>query len=106
MRVQTWLALILGVGLLSLCLASPARAHILYMTVMDNQDGSVTVEGMYSTGGVAAATPVRLEDAQGKVLFKGQTDEEGALTFDKPGKPYTIIMDAGPGHTATEKGPK
>lgn len=82
-------------------------AHTLFMTVEDNEDGTVTVQGMFSTGAIAARVEVRLEDEKGKVLWKGKTDNYGECTFKKPGVPYTIIMDfgPGPGHQAREEGP-
>lgn len=83
-----------------------AWAHTLFMTVTDNGDGSVTVEGMYSTGTEAARTPLRLEDAAGAVLWQGRTDASGACTFLKPDKPYRIVLDGGPGHVAEEDGPR
>ena len=93
--------------ILVLALNSQAMAHTLYMTVEDNEDETVTVQGMFSTGAVAAKVEVRLEDEKGKVLWKGKTDEYGECTFKKPGVPYTIIMDfgPGPGHQAREEGP-
>jgi hypothetical protein len=93
--------------ILVLALNSQAFAHTLFMTVEDNEDGTVTVQGMFSTGAVAASVEVRLEDEKGKVLWKGKTDADGECTFRKPGVPYTIIMDfgPGPGHQAREEGP-
>jgi hypothetical protein len=44
------------------------------MTVEDNEDGSVTARGMFSTGAIAARVEVRLEDEKGKVLWKGKAD--------------------------------
>ena len=92
---------------LALFLNSQAFAHTLYMTLEDNEDGTVTVQGMFSTGAIAARVEVRLEDEKGKVLWKGKTDADGECTFKKPGVPYTIIMDfgPGPGHQAREEGP-
>ncbi len=92
---------------LPLILNSHAFAHTLYMTVEDNEDGSVTIQGMFSTGATGAGIEVRLEDENGKVLWKGKTDDDGECTFKKPGVPYTIIMDfgPGPGHQAREEGP-
>ena len=92
---------------LALILNSQAFAHTLFMTVEDNEDGTVTVQGMFSTGAIAASVEVRLEDEKGKALWKGKTDDDGECTFRKQGVPYTIIMDAGPGpgHQAREKGP-
>lgn len=89
-----------------LLLAGTASAHTLYMTVTDNEDGTITVEGMYSTGAVASHTEIRLENPDGQVLFTGKTDEDGALDITKPKGVYTVIMDAGPGHMATEEGPR
>ena len=92
---------------LALILNLHAWAHTLYMTVEDNEDGTVTVQGMFSTGATGAGIEVRLEDEKGKVLWKGKTDADGECTFKKLGVPYTIIMNAGPGpgHQASEKGP-
>ena len=91
----------------ALILNSQAFAHTLYMTVEDNEDGTVTVQGMFSTGAIAAMVEVRLEDKKGNVLWKGKTDADGECTFKKQGVPYTIIMDfgPGPGHQAREEGP-
>ena len=92
---------------LALILNSQAMAHTLFMTVEDNEDGTVTVQGMFSTGAIAARVEVRLENKKGNVLLKGKTDDDGECTFKKPGVPYTIIMDfgPGPGHQARERGP-
>ena len=93
--------------ILALALNSQAFAHTLFMTVEDNEDGTVTVQGMFSTGAIAASVEVRLEDEKGKVIWKGKTDDYGECMFRKPGVPYTIIMDfgPGPGHQAREEGP-
>ena len=88
-----------------LALAVPSQAHTLYMSAEDNDDGTVTVSGMYSTGTVAGATDVRVVDASERVLIEGRTDTDGEFTFQKPSVPYFIIMDAGPGHTARADGP-
>ena len=92
---------------LALILNLQAFAHTLFMTVEDNEDGTVTVQGMFSTGALGAWVEVRLEDEKGKVLWKGKTDDYGECTFRKPNVPYTIIMDfgPGPGHQAREEGP-
>jgi len=87
-------------------MAASASAHSLFMNLNDNEDGTVTVEGMYSTGAVASKTEVRLESLDGKVLLKGRTDEDGEFEFKKPKQPYMVILDAGPGHAASEDGPQ
>ena len=90
-----------------LALSSHAFAHTLFMTVEDNEDETVTVQGMFSTGSIAAKVEVRLEDEKGGTLWKGRTDDDGECTFKKPGVLYTIIMDfgPGPGHQTREEGP-
>ena len=92
---------------LALILNCQAFAHTLFMTVDDNEDGTVTVQGMFSTGAIAVGVEVRLQDEKGKALWEGKTDADGECTFKKPGVPYSIIMDfgPGPGHQAREKGP-
>ena len=93
--------------MLMLALYSVVLPHTLFMTVQDNEDGTVTIQGMFSTGATGALIEMRLEDEKGKVLWKGKTDDDGECTFKKPGVPYTIIMDfgPGPGHQASEEGP-
>jgi hypothetical protein len=92
---------------LALILNSQALAHTLFMTVEDNEDGTVTAQGMFSTGAVAAMVELLLENEKCKALWKGKTDDYGECTFKKPSVSYTIIMDfgTGPGHQAREEGP-
>jgi len=87
-------------------MAVSASAHTLFMNLNDNEDGTVTVEGMYSSGAVASKTEIRLESLDGKVLLKGRTDEDGEFEFDKPDQPYSVILDAGPGHVTSGDGPQ
>jgi hypothetical protein len=96
--------LLLG-ALLVVAAHSGALAHTLFMNLDDNEDGTVLVEGMYSTGSMAVLTPVLVKDADGKVLWKGQTDESGQCEVPKQDVPYTIFLDAGPGHQVEETGP-
>jgi len=97
---------ILSTMLLVVLMTSTALAHTLFMNVNDNEDGSVTIEGMYSTGAIASDTEVRLEGADGKILIRDRTDDDGEFEFKKPAEPYTITLDAGPGHIVTEEGPQ
>ena len=97
---------LLCTALALLFLVSAAHAHTLFMTVTDNEDGTITVEGMYSTGSVASHTDVRLETPEGKVFFTGKTDADGELEITKPDGEYTVILDGGPGHVAREQGPR
>ena len=88
-----------------LALQTSALAHTLFMNVDDNEDGTVLVEGIYSTGAYAVRTPVLVKDAKDNVLWEGETDEFGQCEVPKPGVPYTIMLDGGPGHSVTAEGP-
>lgn len=80
-------------------------AHSLFFTLMDNEDGTVELSGMYSTGEVPVRTSVRLINTEnGNVIWQGDTDENGECTFNKPDIPYEVELDAGPGHVAREDG--
>ncbi len=95
-------------GLVFLLAMMPAlsQAHTLYMNVLDNGDGTVTVEGLFSTGGSAAGLPLILEDNEGNILKKMKMDEFGEASFEKPAVPYIIFLDGGPGHRVRQEGPQ
>ncbi len=86
--------------------ASVCFSHTLYMNVVDNDDNTVTVEGMFSTGATAAGLSLYLEGEKEKILKKMQMDENGEATFEKPKVPYAIFLDGGPGHTVRKSGPR
>lgn len=88
-----------------LAAAGTVSAHTLYMNLVDNEDGTVTVEAMFSTGTSGAGLPLILEDSNGQVIQKFKLDENGELTFEIPDIPYTVFLDGGPGHTARQDGP-
>lgn len=91
--------------LLCLTVALPAGAHTLYMNLVDNEDGTVTVEAMFSTGSSGTGLPLILEDENGQVIKKMKLDENGEATFDIPDQPYSVFLDGGPGHTVRKAGP-
>lgn len=64
--------------------ALPCPAHTLFMAVVDNEDGTVTVTGMYSSGDVAASIRVLLETGEREIILSGKTNEDGEFTFTKP----------------------
>jgi hypothetical protein len=97
--------IIAGLVFLLVMMPALAPAHTLYMNVMDNGDGTVTVEGMFSTGGSAAGLALILEDKDGNILKKMKMDEFGEAVFEKPAFPYTIFLDGGPGHRVRQEGP-
>nr|WP_319395840.1 hypothetical protein [uncultured Desulfobacter sp.] len=93
-------------GLIALLLVTgPAFGHTLFMNLTDNEDGTVSVEGMFSTGATAANLPLYLLDANEKQILKVKLDENGEAEFNIPDQPYTVFLDGGPGHTVREDGP-
>ena len=89
----------------SLLIATQAYAHTLHFTLDDNGDNTIELVGMYSTGEIAANTPLTLIDkASGKVLWSGKTDEDGYCTFTRPAVTYEVELDAGAGHQCREDG--
>ncbi len=90
------------------CLAPlpDAQAHTLYMNLVDNDDGTVTVEAMFSTGSSGAGLPLYLEEPDRKIIKELKLDENGEVTFDIPDRPYTVFLDGGPGHTVRKEGPE
>ena len=109
------LSVVLMMGLL---LSIPANAHTPLLSVEDNEDGTIYLEGGFSDGSTGAGVTVLVvkdEPYNGKekkvlyngklVLAKGKLDEYAELTVVKPKVPYLIIFDAGPGHAVEKKGP-
>ena len=81
-------------------------AHSLLLNVFDNDDNTITVEGVFNTGEVATGAQVRLESlANGIVLYKERLPEESELTITIPSENYQIVLDGGPGHQIIEGGP-
>ncbi len=97
---------ILRAALTVLLLATgPVFGHTLFMNLTDNEDGTVSVEGMFSTGAPAANLPLYLLDKNEKQIVKTKLDENGEAECKIPDQPYTVFLDGGPGHTVREDGP-
>lgn len=108
----------LGMLLMGLLLSMVAFAHSPLLSVDDNEDGTIYVEGGFSNGSTAGGTEILLledkayngkdESFEGKrVLLKTKLDSEGAAEIIKPNVlSYVVVMNAGPGHVATKKGIK
>ncbi|WP_035242654.1 hypothetical protein [Desulfobacter vibrioformis] len=93
-------------GFIALLLVTgPSFGHSLFMNLTDNGDGTVAVEGMFSTGATAANLPLYLLDNNEKQILKIKLDENGEAEFTIPDQPYTVFLDGGPGHTVREDGP-
>jgi len=110
------LSIVLVVGIL---LTISASAHTPLLSVEDNEDGTIYLEGGFSDGSSAAGVTILLvedkpyeSDPKGKdlykeklVLLRTKMDEYSELTLDKPNIPYLVILDAGPGHVVEKEGP-
>jgi len=115
-RKLVTLSIVLVVGIL---LTISASAHTPLLSVEDNEDGTIYLEGGFSDGSSAAGVTVLLVedklyegDPKGKdlcegklVLLRTKMDEYSELTLDKPNIPYLVILDAGPGHVVEKEGP-
>lgn len=90
---------------LILLLCTHAHAHTLYFTLSDYDDGTIELEGMFSTGTPAAGIKVILYNKKDDaMIWKGKTDEFGICVFQRPSVPYSVELDAGPGHKARQEG--
>ena len=79
--------------------------HTLLLNVFDNEDNTITVEGVFNTGEMAVGALIRLEALNtGNVLYKKRLPDESELTIDIPKEPYQIVLDGGPGHQVVQNG--
>lgn len=88
--------------LLALCI----YAHTPLLTVEDNGDGTIFVQGGFSNGASAGGVKIYLTSiATKKVLWESVFPDIGELDVQIPNEPYTVTFDAGPGHVVTKEGP-
>lgn len=80
---------------LSVCIA---HAHTPLCSCFDNGDGTITCEGGFSDGSSASGVGMRVETTDGRVLIKGQMNEDSEFTFDRPNVDFIVVFDAGEGH--------
>ncbi|PIE04942.1 MAG: hypothetical protein CSA76_01475 [Spirochaetales bacterium] len=92
-------------------------AHTPMLSIEDNYDGSISVEGAFSNGASMSGMPVLIVDAAKykgsektydgqKVLFETVFDDLGQVDLLKPDvEKYFVIFDGGPGHTVSMAGP-
>lgn len=78
--------------------AAPALAHDLNFECTVQGD-KLTVKAYFTDGARAAASNVKLIDANGKVLQSGVADDDGRWTCPRPPEGvYRVVVDAGQGH--------
>ncbi len=80
-------------------------SHSLLLNIYDNQDGTITVEGMFNTGESAAGAFVKLQALNsGEILFQKRLPDSNELTINIPKVKYQVLLDGGPGHTVIKEG--
>jgi len=80
-------------------------AHTPLLTVEDNGDGTIFVQGGFSNGASAGGVKVYLTSvATNEKLWEGVFPDIGELDIQIPNEPYTVTFDAGPGHVVVKDG--
>jgi hypothetical protein len=96
---------IIALALLTLLWAAPARAHSLFFSLVEDGENTIELAGAFSDGTLAMGIPVKIYGKEGgALLWQGRTDEFGLCLFERPGEPYEVELDAGPGHRVREDG--
>jgi hypothetical protein len=83
---------------IGLCWSQTTLAHNPICECFDNLDGTITCEGGFSDGSPAAGIPLRVLDANGRILVDGVMSERSDFTFDRPDVRFRVEFDAGEGH--------
>ncbi|WP_315523244.1 hypothetical protein [Fusobacterium massiliense] len=103
--------------IMGLLMSSLAFAHAPIISVDDNGDGTVYVEGGFSNGAPAEGVEIIVvkdkpyngpEDTfKGKeIIYKGKLGSDNSITFPKPATDkYEVYFNAGEGHVIGKKGP-
>ena len=101
----------------SILLAANLFAHAPLISVDDNGDGTVYIEGGFSNGASAEGVEIIVvkdkayngpeETFKGKeIIYKGKLDAKNSLTLPKPATDkYEVYFNAGEGHIIGKKGP-
>lgn len=84
-------------------LGSGAFAHGVLLSVRVEGD-AVFVDCRYPDGKKVVRSKIRVVDARGGEVLKGQTDEEGHFSFRFPAREEcTVVLDDGMGHRAESR---
>ncbi|RLB83517.1 MAG: hypothetical protein DRH17_02300 [Deltaproteobacteria bacterium] len=92
-------AVLLTCLLLAVLFIPQALAHTPLCSCSDEGDGTILCEGGFSDGASGEGVKMQVVDANGKVIIEGKMNEDSEFQFKKPEGEYTVIFDAGPGHT-------
>lgn len=94
------------VGFLLFSLAAVVSAHTPLLMLEDNEDGTLTVEGGFSTGAGAGGVDFYVKNKmEGEILLHRKFPESSLLEIEIPNEPYYLVFDGGPGHKVVKDGP-
>lgn len=89
-----------------LCTTTAVWAHTPLLMLEDNEDGTLTVEGGYSTGAGAAGVDLYVKTKMDRtILLQERFPESSILEIEIPNEPYYLVFDGGPGHKVVKDGP-
>lgn len=78
----------------------PAQAHYPLLDCRGDAPGTVTCTAGFSNGARAAGMALEVLAPDGALLVRGTLDPRSSFTFSRPAGAFTVLFDAGPGHTA------
>lgn len=103
--------------IIALFMSAVTFGHAPLISIDDNNDGTIYIEGGFSNGASAEGVEIVIvknkpyngpEDTfKGKeIIFKGKLNSENALTIPKPvTNKYEVYFNAGEGHIIGKEGP-
>ena len=95
----------LVVLLLPLFWVGTVAAHTPLLIIADNGDGTILIQGDFSTGQGAEGIDLFIKNKkEGKTLLHKKFPESSELEVQIPDEPYYVVMDAGPGHRVVKQG--
>ncbi|PIE70046.1 MAG: hypothetical protein CSA22_09930 [Deltaproteobacteria bacterium] len=88
-------------------MAMTALAHTPFLILMDNEDGTLTIEAGFSTGAGAEGVTCSVKTLKdGNIVLSQRFPASSSITIQIPKEPYQVIFDGGPGHKVVKKGPE
>ncbi len=95
------------VSLLFLYVSTGLFAHTPLLMLEDNDDGTLTVEGGFSTGAGAAGVDFYVKrKIDGSIILQQKFPESSIIDITIPQEPYYLVFDGGPGHKIVKDGPE
>jgi len=79
--------------------------HSIVFNALDNEDGTMEIIGMLSTGQNTEGANFQLISlATSKVIYEKRIPETGSIVVDIPKEAYKMVLDSGSGHVKEKKG--